>query len=108
MLMCSVLFTVLGDYPTLLELLDLNVPLHVRDQYKKFGIILLQDERGDKMAVIEKNYGGKCEDITLEVLTEWMKGNGLSVTWDSLITALRKCGLILADQIQMALEKRNV
>ena len=90
------------------ELIDLRVPLRVRDKYREFGIILLQDKEGDKVAVIENDCRGKAEDITREILMQWLKGDGLSVTWDSLITALRKCELILADQIQMALEKCNV
>ena len=39
--------------PTLPELLDLKVPAGVSDKYEEFGIILLKDEDGKKMAVIE-------------------------------------------------------
>ena len=55
------------------------------------------------MALIKDNCRGEGEKITLEILG---KGGGMSVTWESLITALRKCELLLlADQIEMALKK---
>ena len=69
--------------------------------YEMFGIFLLNDETGDKMAVIKNNCRGDAMKITTAILREWFKGGGMSVTWGSLITALRKCTLLsLADQIE--------
>ena len=83
------------------------MPLRVRDKYQEFGIILLQDGMGDKVALIKDNCRGEGEKITLEILGKWVRGGGMSVTWESLVTALRKCGLLLlADQIEMAIKKR--
>ena len=83
------------------------MPLRVRDKYRTFGIILLQDDTGEKMAIIDNDCRGKAEEMTLAVLGKWVRGGGMSVTWESLITALRKCELLLlADQIETALKKR--
>ena len=56
------------------------------------------------MAVIENDFRGKVEKITLQILNKWMEGDGMSVTWESLIIALRKCAPLLADQIEIALK----
>ena len=59
------------------------------------------------MALIKDNCRGEGEKIMLEILGKWVRGGGMSVTWETLITALRKCELLLlADQIEMALKKR--
>ena len=97
--------SVSGEKPTLPELLDLKVPANVSDKYEEFGIVLLKDEDGKKMAVIKNDCRGEAKKITLQILKEWMEGDGMSVTWESLITALRKCGPLLADQIEIALKK---
>ena len=68
-----------------------------------FGIFLLNDDTGDKMAVIKHNCQGDAEKITRAILTAWLRGGGISVSWESLVETLRKCELsLLADQIQMA------
>ena len=56
------------------------------------------------MAVIENDFRGKAENITLQILRKWMEGDGMSVTWESLIIALRKCAPLLANQIEIALK----
>ena len=94
-----------GKKPTLPELLDLKVPANVSDKYDEFGIILLKDEDGKKMAVIKNDCRGEAKKITLQILKEWMEGDGMSVTWESLIIALRKCAPLLAHQIEIALKK---
>ena len=55
------------------------------------------------MAVIKNDCRGEAEKITLQILKKWMEGGGMSVTWESLVITLRKCDLLLADQIEMAL-----
>ena len=89
--------------PALPQLLEINIPLRVGDKYDSFGIYLLNDDTGDKMAVIRNNCQGDAEKITRAILTAWLRGGGISVSWDSLVETLRKCELsLLADQIQMA------
>ena len=101
----GIIFIPSGEKPTLPKLLDLKVPAGVSDKYEEFGIILLKDEDGKKMAVIENDFRGKAEKITLQILKKWMEGDGMSVTWESLVTALRKCAPLLAYQIEIALKK---
>ena len=58
------------------------------------------------MAVIRGNCQGRPEDMAMEVLREWLEGKGVEVSWNSLIATLRDCELpLMADQIQMALDK---
>ena len=101
----NIIFIPSGEKPTLPKLLDLKVPARVSDKYEEFGIILLKDEDGKKMAVIKNDCRGEAKKITLQILKEWMEGDGMSVTWESLIIALRKCAPLLADQIEIALKK---
>ena len=89
--------------PTLTQLLAMNLPLRVRENFDTFGTFLLNDETGDKIAVMK--FMGDPEKITLEVLREWLAGKGVEVSWESLIATLRKSKLqLMAEQIQMALE----
>ena len=97
-----------GERPTLTELLELKVPLRVRDNYDAFGILLLNDDNGDKMAVIKNDCRGDAKKITLAILTDWVRGGGVTVTWESLVETLRKCEIsLLADQIEMALQRKQ-
>ena len=57
------------------------------------------------MDVIKNDCRGEAKKITLQILKKWMEGDGMSVTWESLITALRKCAPLLADQIEITLNK---
>ena len=75
----SLAIPVSGECPALPELLELKVPLRVGDEYKAFGIFLLNDDTGDKMAVITKRCRGDPEDITYEVLRDWVRGRGVTV-----------------------------
>ena len=90
-------------------MLSLQVPLLVSDKYISFGIMLLDDEQGNKMAIIRIKYHGDPESITIEVLTRWLQGGGIAVTWESLSVALRQCHSSstdsLAHQLDMALSK---
>ena len=71
------------------------------DKYESFGIFLLKDDNGSKMAVIKNNCRGDAENITMTVLKKWLQGGGMSPAWESLVEALRKCNLkYLADNIQ--------
>ena len=88
------------------KLLDLRVPLLVSDKYHSFGIMLLDDKQGDKMAIIKDECHGRPERITIEVLTRWLQGGGMA---ESLSVALRQCHSSstdsLAHQLDMALSK---
>lgn len=88
-------------WPSLPALLRLKVPQKVATNYIKFGIILLNDKTGSLVLGLKQACPGNLEDVVLMILHEWMKGNGLPVTWESLVQALRETELsILANQIQ--------
>ena len=98
----NIFFPVSGD-PTLPKLLELKIPLRVRDKYESFGTFLLNDDTGEKIAVIKDNCKENSEKITFNILRDWVGGDGITVSWESLIETLRKCELpMLADQIEMA------
>ena len=88
------------------ELLQLNLPLQVRDKYEMFGTFLLNDDMGDTMAVKREKFMRDPERITMEVLREWLAGKGVEVSWESLIATLKNSNLLyLAAQVQMALDR---
>jgi predicted 3-demethylubiquinone-9 3-methyltransferase (glyoxalase superfamily) len=85
---------------------SINLPVRVRDKYEVFGIHLLNDDYGDKMVILRERFLRDAEKITMEVLVEWLRGRGVGVSWQSLITTLRDSELFLmADQLQTALEQ---
>ena len=88
------------------QLLRLNLPSRVGPKVNAFGTFLLQDDLGDKMSNIRGNHQGRPEEMAMEVLTEWLAGKGVEVSWKSLIATLRDCELsLMATQIQMALDQ---
>ena len=98
----SLLYTISsGDPPSMPELLRLQIPEEVGDRYYKFGIFLLHDKTGGRVNIIKKDCRGDSEQITQKILQKWIAGNGLPVTWESLIQTLRDTGLpVLAEQIK--------
>ena len=79
-----------------------------RRQVQIIWDFLINDDTGDKMAVITKRCRGDPEDITYEVLREWVRGRGVTVSWESLVETLRKCEIsLLADQIEMVLQSKQ-
>ena len=90
--------------PSLPLLYKLGVPEQVGVGFKKFGTLLLNDGTGAQVNSIEEEFRDNHEKITTRILEEWLKGEGLSVTWEVLLDTLQACKLnTLADQIQTAL-----
>ena len=95
-----------GSRPTLPQLLTMDFPLRVGDRFETFGVLLLDDETGDKMAIMREKFMRDPERVTMEVLREWLAGKGVEVSWESLIATLRKSKLkLMADQIQISLDQ---
>ena len=95
-----------GLVPTMPQFIKVKLPSRVGPKVTAFGTILLQDDLGNKMEIIRGNHQGRQEDMTVEVLREWLAGKGMEVSWESLIATLRDCELsLMADQIQMALDQ---
>ena len=90
-----------GDPPSLLELLRLDLPQRVGDNYANFGIFLLEDRTGSRVDAIEDDCLGKSDRIMRKILQEWVGGRGAALTWDTLVKTLRDCKRnMLADHIQ--------
>ena len=88
------------------QLIDIDLPSRVGEKFNVFGTLLLRDDYGNKMENIAEDYRGKSERITIAVLRVWLQGKGVEVSWECLIATLRKSKLeLMADQVQMALEK---
>ena len=83
----------------------MDFPSRVGPEITVFGSFLLKDTLGNKMAIISENCRGRPKDMAMEVLREWLAGKGMKVSWDSLMSALRKSNdSFMAEQIQMALK----
>ena len=87
------------ETPSLPKLLKLNILNEIGLNYKTFGTFLLCDETGMVVKTIENDHR-TARNITLEILREWLIGKGESITWQSLIQALRDSQLNnIADKI---------
>ena len=105
MIMLFFAFPISDEKPTLPQLLEMDMPSRVTDCFK-FGTLLLCDKYGNKMSIISENCRGSPVRMTTEVLKEWLGGKGVEVSWDTLISTLKKCKLsVLAYEVQTALQQ---
>ena len=87
------------EKPSLPKLLELNILNEVGPYYNRFGISLLCDKNGIVVKTFE-NDQRTAHNITLQILHEWLIGRGQSITWQSLVQALRSSDLnVLADRV---------
>ncbi len=88
----------------------INIPQEIGTHYRQFGILLLQDDRGNLVDTIihdEPNYG--AVNINLSILQKWLNGRGKPPTWSSLIQVLRDIELrVLAHDIEQELQLSRV
>ena len=72
--------------------------------YKYFGTLLLNDDGGSKVSIIEMKHEDPV-DITVEILEQWLHGKGrMPVTWQTLVNCLRDTNLhVLVNSIQSSL-----
>ena len=92
-----------GAKPTLLELKTMKgadgKPLRIvqtiaAGDYMTFGMCLLQDENGDEVELIEKDYIGKgAAGITQAILKKWLKIDAPTRTYQHLIECLKQSEL---------------
>lgn len=71
----------------------INVPQEVGTKFKDFGILLLNDERGNRVDNITYNCHYNPEKINVNILQEWLNGKGLPPTWKVLIETLKSIDL---------------
>ena len=87
--------------PTLPHLMRLKIPEKVGGSYRKFGTLLLNDEKGSQVDCAEKSCHYQPDEIVNSILRKWLQEEPTPVTWDNLIQVLRDCGLqTLADYVQ--------
>ncbi|CAI7988819.1 hypothetical protein GBAR_LOCUS57, partial [Geodia barretti] len=103
--------TRMNERPTLPELLSfpthsgaIDITSKVGMKYMKLGTLLLEDNDGSIMPTIEFECTG-CIQITIEVLSRWLRGKGKQpVTWRTLTDSLKSIGLSpLASSIEHSL-----
>lgn len=77
--------------------------------YTTFGMLLLQDDDGDRIELIKKNHRQEgAEGMTEAIIRQWRK-DGRTCTYKHLIKCLRDCKLgTLADFIAERIRGRPV
>ena len=103
----AIFFT--GDLPTLPKLLNfpsekgkIDIRQRIGTNYDTFGILLLNDDTGERVKVISAMYRGDASRINLDILREWLAGKGKTpVTWRTLIDTIQEADLtVLAGDIK--------
>ena len=81
----------------------------IKNDYQIFGTLLLKDEIGNTVAGIEKAKQGNPEDITVEVMHQWLQEKGrMPVIWETLVECLREANLnAVAGYIEDALSQQH-
>ena len=84
--------------------------LEIQNDYEKFGIQLLQDDNGSIVEGIERMKRGDPGDITVEILRQWLQGQGRKpVTWQTLVECLEDTKLhVAANYIKATFGGSNV
>lgn len=97
----TVVFCLLGQIPSLPQLLRLQIYHSIGTKYKIFGIFLLNDKAGSYIDAIEDEHYGNIEFIVMKILQVWLMGCGRAVKWHILVETLRECELhCLANKIE--------
>ena len=90
----------------MLNLLNIQLPSRVGPRIDAFGTYLLGDNDGNKMPNIADKHQGRPENMAMEVLRKWLAGKGVEVSWESLVSTLKKSDLSgVANDVQMTLER---
>jgi hypothetical protein len=79
-----------------------NLAHKIGTKFTDFGILLLEDDNGDRTEAIVRELRDRAEDINKRVFRLWVKGEGLKpVSWATLVGVLQDIGLnTLASDIQ--------
>ena len=79
----------------------IDIAKEIATDYKHFGTLLLNDDCGSKVSIIEMEHGNSV-DITVEILEQWLQGKGrMPDTWRTLVSCLQDTDLhVLAKSIQ--------
>ena len=81
-----------------------NIAEEIGTSYSDFGILLLNDERGNKVSAIVQEHRGNAKEINYEILRLWLEGKGQPLSWSTLVQVLKDIKLNkLASEIEQAL-----
>ena len=72
----------------------MNLAQKIGTAYENFGILLLEDDGGDRTDAIIRELHERAEDINKRIFRLWVKGGGLQpVSWSTLVGVLHNIGL---------------
>ena len=78
---------------------SLSIVNEIGTNYEQFGTLLLKDESGKRMEIIEHDER-KVDKIITRILCEWFEGSGLLPTWGTLLRVFKTMELhILAENV---------
>ena len=88
----------------------IDIAAKIGTDYELFGTFLLQDNDGNKVKTIERSERGDPLRITVEILRQWLQGNGkLPVSWQTLVQCLRNSNLnVISDSIETSLLEHSL
>ena len=88
----------------------IDIAAKIGTDYELFGTLLLQDKDGNKVKTIERSERGDPLRITVEILRQWLQGNGkLPVNWQTLIQCLKDSNLnVISESIKVSLLENNL
>ena len=114
-MLLSVLYT--GDKPTIYQIVNmrgrdgrnLDIIGRIAAHNTPFGIQLLKDANGHRVAVITRNHiNDGVEAITRAILGRWLNDGGSTCTYAYLIECIAAIRLgALAEEIQLAIANRT-
>ena len=81
-----------------------NLAQAIGTKYTYFGVLLLEDDNGDRTDAIVSEFDKRAEDINAKIFRLWVKGEGLQpVSWATLVGVLQDMELnTLATDIEHA------
>ena len=87
----------------------IDIAEEIGPDYQHFGTLLLEDNNGNKIKIIEKSEHGDVVGIVAEILRQWLQGKGRRpVTWQTLTQCIRDTNLnVLSDRMESSLSKRD-
>ena len=88
----------------------IDIAAKIGTDYELFGTFLLQDDDGNKVKNIERSERGDPLRITVEILRQWLQGNGkLPVNWQMLVQCLQDSNLnVVSESIKISLMESNL
>ena len=79
------------SFPASADGRKLNIISGIGTFYISFGLLLLEDDKGNEIYAIEKELQKNASDINNRILYLWLNGKGKQpVTWETLIGVMKQ------------------